>query len=350
MGVNEIVIENPQSKVDSVASCSGVSESVTGVSLRIRFCRVAIGFSGCALGLLVFSYFGQYSFYAELVSNFRLQVLIAVATTGVAIGLLGGMRWWVAWVGIGFVLVLLGVGWSIFSGPARGIQPGQWTEAVRLMTFNVLGSNETPQRVVRVISENRPDVVAVIEYSSDWTQHLQPLHADYPYRLVQPRWHGFGIALFSKFPIVGSSVHQLADDRTDSPMLIATLDLGSEKVLRLAAVHLLAPMQPERMSIRNRQMKEVEHWLPPKDVPTVLVGDFNCVPWSPFMKALMRGTGLRDSRDGWGYQGSWPALFWPMLIPIDQALVSSDVAVIDRQVIADPTGSDHLPVLLEIGF
>ena len=318
--------------------------------LRVRICSVAIFLAVCLLGLLVFSYLGQYSFYAELVSNFRLQVLVGLVIAGVAIGVLGGLHRWMVWLGFGWVLVLLGAGWSIFPETTRGARASQMTNTVRLMTFNILGSNETPQRVVEVITENRPDAVVIIEYSSEWTQYLQPLHVDYPYRLEQPRWHGFGIAVFSKFPITDSSVRQLAADRTDSPMLIAMMDLGSSGVLRLAAVHLLAPMQPDRMSIRNQQMKEIEGLLPTDGIPTVLVGDFNCVPWSPFMQELMEGTGLHDSREGWGYQGSWPTSFWPMLIPIDQALVSDDVNVVDRQVISASTGSDHLPILLEIAL
>jgi endonuclease/exonuclease/phosphatase family metal-dependent hydrolase len=59
--------------------------------------------------------------------------------------------------------------------------------------------------------------------------------------------------------------------------------------------------------------------------------------------------GLRDSREGFGLQNSWPA-YWPWLsITIDHCLVSRDIRLIDRKVGPD-IGSDHYPVLVEVGI
>ncbi len=49
------------------------------------------------------------------------------------------------------------------------------------------------------------------------------------------------------------------------------------------------------------------------------------------------------------FQWSWPASFWLLAIPIDHALVSEDVRVLDRRM-GPSIGSDHLPIVLDIAL
>ena len=297
------------------------------------------------VALLLFSFFGRFSFFAELICNFRFQLILTVLFGAIVVALLGRYRWALA-----LLLVSLLSGATVFSNYLpRGVVKADRTR-VRVMSFNIYGLNETPGAVLDLIDSAQPDVVILIEYTSNWVPLCQGLQEDYPFRIEQPRWHGFGIALFSKYPLNDSSIFSLAPSATDSPVIVASLDMGVEPPLRLAATHLLAPMGYTRMAVRNQQIEELARQLPAGNVPTVLLGDFNCVPWSPFLQEMLALTGLHDSRRGFGYQGSWPSDFWPMRIPIDQAFVSDNVEVIDRKVLTQPTGSDHFPLLLELGW
>jgi len=312
---------------------------------RSRYLKWVLMVTAVPVGLLLFSFLGHYSFFAELVCNFRFQLLVAILLAAATIAYLGGYRW-----AVGLVLVTLLSGSTVFSDYLpRDIEADGMTK-ISVMSFNILGLNQSQDAVLEVISKNQPDVLVVIEYTSNWVGVFEALHADYPYRIEQPRWHGFGIALFSKFPFSNPTVHRLAASHTDSPMMVASFEVGGDVPLRVAAAHLLAPMGFTRMSIRNQQIQELIQRLPADSQPTVLVGDFNCVPWSPYLNELSNATGLRDSRRGFGYQGSWPSDFWPMRIPIDHAFVSDNLSVLDRKLIKDPTGSDHFPLLLELGF
>lgn len=79
----------------------------------------------------------------------------------------------------------------------------------------------------------------------------------------------------------------------------------------------------------------------------MLLGDLNTTPWGHAFRWLVTESELRDTSCGVGFQWSWPASFWPPVIPIDHALVSEDVRVLDRRM-GPSIGSDHLPLVLDI--
>ena len=73
-------------------------------------------------------------------------------------------------------------------------------------------------------------------------------------------------------------------------------------------------------------------------LPTLVMGDFNSVPWGQVMKKFARDLQLQHAG---GIEGTWPDyLSMPMRIRIDQALTSPDLAVVEQTVMPGH-GSDH---------
>ncbi len=132
----------------------------------------------------------------------------------------------------------------------------------------------------------------------------------------------------------------------DGPMLVTRVTVGDQKI-RLVGVHLLSPTSVTRLEFRNEQMKEAAEYLKASDEPTIVMGDFNCTPWSPFLSDFLEATGYRDSRQGFGFQATWHKDLGLFKIPIDHALVSDQVHVHDRFV-GQPGGSDHLPIVFTV--
>ena len=158
-----------------------------------------------------------------------------------------------------------------------------------------------------------------------------------------------GIAIFSKLPLTNKQTFQLTPDATDAPMVMADLKIG-QQTFRVAGLHVFSPTTTHRMSLRNQQIAEAADILKKSKTPTMVMGDFNCTPWSPFLDDFQNDCGYRDSRSGFGYQGTWCARYrWPALIPIDHAFVSPTVHVHDRFV-GDNAGSDHYPIVVEISL
>jgi endonuclease/exonuclease/phosphatase (EEP) superfamily protein YafD len=299
--------------------------------------------SAVPLGLFLFALLGRFYFFAELVGHFRFQItLMLVAALFILIVLkrkvLGGL------IAVALTISVMGGLWVYLPLPANQPPPG--SEIIKVMSFNVLAGNRQSKLVLEEIARSDPDFVSILEYSGTQHQRLDELKERYPYHARHPRWHGFGIAVFSKRPLSNTKVHQLTEGQTDCPMIITEVEVGGRSI-RLAAVHVVSPTSRLRMDVRNQQLIEVADHLVQQDIPTVVMGDFNCTPWSPFLQDFTQVTGYRDSREGFGQQSTWRADVWWLQIPIDHAFVSDDIYVHSR-VVGNPAGSDHMPIVLEI--
>ena len=214
-----------------------------------------------------------------------------------------------------------------------------------------LEKNRSYDAVKQQVVEVDPDLLVIVEYDQNWHEAMQSIIDDgtFPYSVRAPRWHGFGIAIFSKLPLTNTQTYQLTGEITDVPMVSGEFMVGDQKV-RLAGLHAFSPTTAYRLKLRNQQLTEVAKFLNQSEMTTIVMGDYNCVPWSPFLEDFLKQTGYRDSRVGFGYQGSWNARYrWPALIPIDHAFVSPEVHVHDRY-IGQSAGSDHFPIVVELSI
>jgi endonuclease/exonuclease/phosphatase (EEP) superfamily protein YafD len=307
-----------------------------------RYLVAAISFG--PLLVFVASQLGQYSYLCELISNFQLFILFILLPFPF-------LMFWFQWRRLGWVLSVA-TAWSLalvlwIYLPAS--QPPAGKQVIKVMSFNVLALNPNHAQVLKVIKDSDPDVVMIVEYSKPWIPAMKLLKELYPYSIESPRWHGFGIAFYSKLPIVEEEILQLAKTKTDSPALIAHVQVGDQK-LRVMGIHVLSPVNRERMKMRNEQLIEISDYLSQSDEPTILLGDFNCSAWSSHIKRLLKTAKLSDSRQGFGYLASWNSSKWPLQIPIDHAFTSKHIRVHDRSVGSDSGGSDHFPIFCEVSI
>lgn len=321
------------------------SDEVVNVAGSI-FGGVIVCASLLTIALFFFSTFGRYSFAAELVGNFRAQILaLLLPCTALAVLF---QRWY---VGIALLICTAWCSTGVLSVYLPTAQPPAGDRKIRIMSFNVLASSNAFDIVKRQVNDIDPDVLLIVECDREWHVALQSLIDDgtYPHHHRIPRWHGFGIAVFSKLPIGKKQVIQLTADKTDVPMLICDVKVG-DKQLRLAGVHVMSPTSQYRMELRNLQFEEAAKILSNSELPTIVAGDFNCTPWSPFLNQFLNETDYRDSRHGFGYQGTWNAHYhWPALIPIDHAFVSPEIHVHNRFV-GKTTTSDHYPIIFDVSI
>jgi len=296
------------------------------------------------LAAYLFSFFGQRFFVAELLSNFRFQFLILFIF---AVILARPLK--ASW--LLFTCMFFSAAWSGWEMgqlylPAKQPNPGK--TVLRVMSFNVLATNTEFELGISEIRKHDPDVVAVLEYANRWHDALDSLSEQYPHQHRDPRWHGYGIAIFSKLPMESSGSIPLTEEAIDNPSAFATV-VVDDQVLRFMAVHVMSPINRIRLELRNLQFEEIAENINAEAIPTILVGDMNCSPSSLYMSRLIESANLRDSRKGFGIHGSWPDMPAPFSIPIDHVLVSDSIHVHDR-FLGNSGGSDHCPVIVDVSL
>ena len=305
------------------------------------FPKFVVALALIPLALLLSSFLGRYFYIAEIICNFRCQIILMLLPF--AFLLFAIRQWgWVIVVSIATAWSAVGIAWIYLPTSQPPIGP----QKIKIMSFNVWTGNRSPQLAIQRIKEADADVVTILEYDTYWAEQLSDLDEIYPHQILEPRWHGYGTAIFSRYPLGDRQIYPLTAETTDVPLLVVSVGLGETKI-RLAAVHLFSPTDPQRLALRNRQLQEIARLLDTSSLPTVVLGDFNCVPWSVYLEDFLRETGLRDSRQGFGFQASWHTSFPFFRIPIDHAFVSDAICIVDRYV-ANKGGSDHFPIVIEV--
>jgi endonuclease/exonuclease/phosphatase (EEP) superfamily protein YafD len=232
--------------------------------------------------------------------------------------------------------------------PATAATPNG--QPFKLISANVYRKNLTPQTTIDWVLTEQPDVAIFIEVNPDWITRLDRHLTDrYPYHISQPSDGSGGIALYSHWPLDQAQLLTLTPHSATT--IAATLRHPSGPI-DLLALHLPVPFKPTLFTARNQQLTALTH-RQTNPRPTILAGDFNLTPWSPYYDRFLTQTHLTNSRHT--AAPSWPSqsqVGWlaPILgIPIDHCFVTSDIQTISFKHGPD-VGSDHLPIVVELGI
>jgi endonuclease/exonuclease/phosphatase (EEP) superfamily protein YafD len=289
------------------------------------------------------SLFGHHA-YLELATHFRLQ---CVLTSAACLLLLIHFH---SWKLLPFAVCCAFLNsLSILPYYSRDFSPVGYSVAtnLRLMQINVLGSNEKYATLIGSISAAHPDIVVLQELTDEWWNQVKVLNSEYPYSRAVPRPGGSGMAILSRFPLV--AVEELSLDSSTHLALLAKVDVQGTTV-SLLSLHPPTPMRADKFLNRNQQFARAASIMKAISGVRILVGDLNTTMWSPYFADLVRESGLRDARKGFGLSPTWPMPLPSFLqIPIDHCLVSDDV-VVEGIRTGQRTGSDHRPLVVDLQF
>ena len=297
-------------------------------------------------GTTLLGFAARYHWVADLMANLRIQQCLALMGC-IVLTLLVGRR--VQTMFAGALLVIHGV----FLIPAWQTEPSPTitTAKMRVMALNVRGSNQAYSSIVDQIRTTDPDLLAIIELRPTLMRHLDAELAEhYPHCLSHPREGNFGLAIFSKRPLIQP---RLIEDAGQTPSLAATVEEGERK-LRFVATHPVPPLGRANYRRRNQQLQAISKQVADQlrnDPRTaiVLAGDFNLTPWSPLYRDVESASRLRWAGRGHGWTPTWyasPASWWdfPFGLVLDHVMISEQLACEDYDV-GGPVGSDHRAVI-----
>jgi endonuclease/exonuclease/phosphatase (EEP) superfamily protein YafD len=317
-----------------------------------RLERVVQVAAGAALLLTAGSWLGSKYWLLELLTHFRMQ-FVAAAAVLLAVAMVRRRP------GGSFVALLVAAANAIPLLPfiMPGVMPGaidaeagQWAgqSSTRIMSANVRMRNNDHGALRAQIERESPDIVGLLEVDDAWIEGLSGLQAEYPHRVLRPEDGAYGLALYSRFPIRELETSPYIQDGTQTALSVEVELEDTHVTLTLA--HLMAPVSAGRAGLRNLQIETISGMIRmDRGHEQIVIGDLNITPWSPFYAPLEKEAGLVNAARGRGYLPTWPAGFNVLKIPIDHML-SSDGVHVQRFRTGAETGSDHLPIIVDVAI
>jgi len=210
---------------------------------------------------------------------------------------------------------------------------------ITLVTANLYFHNDEHQRVLDWLGSHPADVVLLEEVTSAWADSLVHLPG-YTHRAIRAREDPYGMALLAAQAPESVSWLDLADD--GMPAVGAEFEIQG-RPLRIIGLHTRSPLQPDSWRARDRSLERAAERSSYGDQPTIVLGDLNLSPDSPWFSRLLEAGHLVDTMAGEGWRPTWLANVWPLALRIDHVLASPGLCVVETEVGPD-IGSDHRPV------
>ncbi|WP_129842019.1 endonuclease/exonuclease/phosphatase family protein [Streptomyces sp. RFCAC02] len=250
--------------------------------------------------------------------------------------------WRTTWVAVALVAVEIVVLAPRFTDD--GVSVPADAPRLRVATSSAHAGAIDPAALVRLVREERVDVLAVAELSAATARELDRagLAEVMPYRELRPEADS---SIYSRLPLRDGG---LLDLDTAWPQTAATAQANGRPV-RLIAVHTYYPLgDPRRWADDMTALREeVERG----SEDTVLLGDFNAGLDHAAMRDLL-AAGVTDTHDelGEGWAPTWPAGgLLPPLVQLDHVLHGPGLAAVSVSEHTLP-GTDHRSVVAELAL
>lgn len=281
--------------------------------------------------------------WLDVLANFRAQYVVVLAFFGLVVMMSKWRKTGYAVLAVAAVNLIAVL--PLFIGsPAEAAADAP---SMRVMSFNLLSTNESYSEVIDYIETVSPDVVLLHEASRPWEVAIESAGLDY--QVIRGRSDDL---IFGTLALVGANdVRAVSFGFSAASPRAIELDFTPEgwpAPVSVLSVHPLAPTDEERADLRDAQLEFARQWVSGQAGPLVVVGDFNATPWSAPFRRLASSADLSSSQAGFGLQPSFSAQSNLLLrVPIDHLLHSSELEVTDRR-LGPELGSDHFPLLVDL--
>lgn len=259
-----------------------------------------------------------------------------------------------AWIATAMVMVAVGYqAWCIlrytpfFSKQVQTTHLPESGNELTVLVSNVLMSNRQPEKLLRAIKREQPDVIFTVEIEKWWGKALEPLEQNYPHVIRQVQENGYGMILFSRLPLEDAEVRFLVED--DVPSVFCRVVLPGGRRVRLYGLHPRPPAPQENDSSleRDAELILVGREISDNPEPAVVIGDLNDVAWSDTTRLFQRVGRMLDPRVGRGFKSTFHADIPFLRFPLDHVFVTRDFGLRSMKVLEN-VGSDHFPMLARV--
>lgn len=315
--------------------------------------QVVVALLGCAsVVTVIFALTARDEWWMRAVDYPRLQItVLSIILLLLSFALFS----WSQWLSRLYLLILaLATGYQLYvlapywfprqpAAPTLAVQDPH--QAFSLLSANVRMGNRDSAAFLAIVDQYDPDLLLVMEPNDWWMTQLQPLRDRYPYRVEQPQENYYGIAFYSRFPLLESNIQYFEDNHT--PSVYALIELPTGAVLTFYGEHPRPPLPENSVSAADKELLLVANRVRATSGPVLVAGDFNDVPWSFTVESFAEISQLRDIRIGRGFYNSFDAENPILRLPIDQIYLSRELGIVE---FADPIrfSSDHFALFARI--
>ncbi|MBN2710939.1 MAG: endonuclease/exonuclease/phosphatase family protein [Planctomycetes bacterium] len=293
------------------------------------------------LPLSLCGFFGRNILILDQTSHFRIAYLIAAVILVPSCAFARSHRKiWIVVAGTALVINA----WAVLPWYFPGDSTTEAKTELTVLLSNVYTRNTNKQGVINLILEKKPEVLVLLEVNDAWMESLEKIKSEYPYRISKPRHDNFGIALFSRLPLIDPKIFSIGS--TGVPSILCSIEKDGMRTAFIAT-HTLPPVSAEYFEFRNEQLIKLAQRAAAEKGNLIVAGDLNISMWSECYAEFIEKSGLRNGRKGFGPLPTWPS-FLPLL-PLDHILCSKGMRVKALE-IPSSMGSDHLPLFATIGM
>lgn len=274
------------------------------------------------------------------------------------IALFSRRRWWLVALQVPILIAFVALFGGLF-WPRDEVAQANNGFTFTAATYNILSGLSDPDEVIQTIESLDADLIAFEELG---TAHVAAIKehfgSEYPYQVISPSETGFGVGLFSRFPVIDQQI-----DLTLEPHqrhIRAVLDMNGIEVV----VYVAHPYPPHNFfspisyddSQRGNQLAALRDQIRQEDGPVLMLCDCNMTDQSDDYRAM--ADLLQDSfREAGARMGfTFPATFrsqgrfLPYLVRIDYIWHSDEFVALDAHVADNSGTSDHRPVIAELSL
>ena len=214
---------------------------------------------------------------------------------------------------------------------------------------NVLQSNRASDRLIPVLTAADADVMLFVETDDWWRQRLDVLLRTHPHTVQCPLSNTYGMLLYSRLPLLDTSIDFLV--QPDIPSIQAQVRLDDSTTVWFNGVHPRppAPGESDESLPRDAELLLVGKRVCDASQPVVVCGDLNDVAWSRTTRLFQKVSGLVDPRKGRGMFSTFHARFPGVRFPLDHIMHSTEFRLVEMRRLPF-VGSDHFPVVATLSF
>jgi endonuclease/exonuclease/phosphatase (EEP) superfamily protein YafD len=276
----------------------------------------------------------------EVFGNLQGHIVVLCAALA-AVALILRARAWAVLAGIVLAVNLVTIGVRLSPVTACPVQTAATgPQAVRVLTHNIWKGNRNAAAIEALLLRERPDIAVLQEVRPHHRALLERLEAQYPYQSVCGMNADCGIVVLSRYPL--ETLDTVDGGGNDLMAMETVVTLGDRKLVLLGA-HLRSPFAGWVQTAAFGNLTRVVSRLPSN---TIIVGDFNSVPWSANMSRYLGAAGICASNTT---RATWPQWLGPFGIPIDNVFLKPGVRLLSISTLGG-TGSDHKAILATIGI